>query len=174
LQHIRHNGVQTPALEVDKAFNEFDADAVIRALLPDLLADEPTALEVMRNPRESRAEFQRLFELLIGRWISGEHATSGVESWDCFVERVADGLQRLLDQADKSQNIAVFTSGGTITALLHLITGVSADKAFELNWQIINTSLSRLKFRGSEVVLASFNSQVHLDLLKAPELITYR
>jgi len=174
LQHIRHNGVQTPALEVDKAFNEFDADAVIRALLPDLLADEPTALEVMRNPRESRAEFQRLFELLIGRWISGEHATPGVESWDCFVERVADGLQRLLSQADKSQNIAVFTSGGTITALLHLVTGVSTDKAFELNWQIINTSLSRLKFRGSEVVLASFNSQVHLDLLKAPELITYR
>ena len=48
------------------------------------------------------------------------------------------------------------------------------DKAFELNWQIVNTSLSRLKFRGREVALASFNSQVHLELLKAPELITFR
>ena len=49
-----------------------------------------------------------------------------------------------------------------------------AAKAFELNWQIVNTSLSQLKFRGSEVSLASFNSHVHLQLLKAPELITYR
>lgn len=176
LQQVRQSGLQTPELEIDRAFNEFDADAVIRALLPDLLHSEPTALEVMRTARENRAEFQRLFALLINRWISGEHAKPGLESWAEFIERVAAGLQRLLAQAktENRQNIAVFTSGGTITALLHLITGVSADKAFELNWQIINTSLSRLKFRGPEVILASFNSQTHLDLLKAPELITYR
>lgn len=174
LQNIRDGGLHAPELELDSAFNEFDADAVIRALLPDILHNEPAALDVMRNPRDSRAEFQRLFELLIGRWISGEHDKPGLETWRGFVERVSDGLQRLLLQADNRQSIAVFTSGGTITALLHLITGVSPDKAFELNWQIINTSLSRLKFRGPEVVLASFNSQVHLELLKAPELITYR
>ena len=68
----------------------------------------------------------------------------------------------------------MFTSGGTIAALLHLITGVSAAQAFELNWQIVNTSLSQLKFRGREVALASFNSHTHLQLLKAPEFITYR
>ena len=79
-----------------------------------------------------------------------------------------------LSRPRAEHNIAIFTSGGTITALLRLITGVPADKAFELNWQIVNTSLSRLKFRGREVALASFNSQVHLELLKAPELITFR
>ncbi len=55
-----------------------------------------------------------------------------------------------------------------------MIVGVPPLKAFELNWQIVNTSLTRLKFRGEEVSLASFNSHVHLELLKAPELITYR
>ena len=54
------------------------------------------------------------------------------------------------------------------------MAGVPADRAFELNWQIVNTSLSRLKFRGRDVALASFNSHVHLELLRAPELITYR
>ena len=68
----------------------------------------------------------------------------------------------------------MFTSGGTITAVLQQIVGMPAIKAFELNWQIVNTSLSRLKFRGDEVSLASFNSHVHLELLRAPELITYR
>ena len=84
------------------------------------------------------------------------------------------GLNRVLDLASHQQNIAVFTSGGSITALLHLLTQIPASEAFKLTWQIVNTSLSQLKFRGREVTLASFNSHVHLQLLKTPSLITYR
>ena len=174
LSQLHEAGLTVPPLEVDAAFNEFDADAVIRALLPALLPEEPEALHVLRNAAQHRAEFQRLFARLIGRWICAEYEQPGLQSWRAFVEQVQAGLNRLLEQAERKQNIAVFTSGGTITALLHLITGVPADKAFELNWQIVNTSLSCLKFRGSQVSLASFNSHVHLQLLKAPELITYR
>lgn len=163
-----------PALEIDDAFNEFDADAVIRALVPGILDKEPEALDILRNGANNRAEFQRLFAKLIDRWVSGEHNVSGLQSWQAFVSQVEGGLKRILELADSKQSIAVFTSGGTITALLHLITEVPASKAFELNWQIVNTSLSLLKFRGREVSLASFNSHVHLQLLKAPELITYR
>ncbi|MGA4323524.1 histidine phosphatase family protein [Ectopseudomonas hydrolytica] len=168
----RMNGA--PALDIDEAFNEFDADAVIRTLLPDLLPEEPEALHILRNGAQNRAEFQRLFAKLIQRWVSGEHDKPGLQSWQAYVDQVEGGLRRILEQAQSKQNIAVFTSGGTITALLRLITGVPAHKAFELNWQIVNTSLSQLKFRGNEVSLASFNSHVHLQLLKAPELITYR
>ncbi|MDH1263636.1 phosphoglycerate mutase family protein [Pseudomonas sp. GD03944] len=174
LAQLEAAGVGIPALQVDAAFNEFDADAVIRALLPDLLPEEPEALHVLRNAAQNRAEFQRLFARLIGRWISGEQDKEGLQSWQGFVEQVRGGLDRLLADAGNKDSIAVFTSGGTITALLHLITGVPPANAFELNWQIVNTSLSCLKFRGSQVSLASFNSHVHLQLLKAPELITYR
>ena len=174
MRQLSSSGQAIPDLQVDAAFNEFDADAVIRSLLPGLLDEEPEALHVLRNGPQNRAEFQRLFALLIGRWISGEHDQPDLQSWQAFVEQVQGGLARLLQQADSKQNIAIFTSGGTITALLQLITGVPAAKAFELNWQIVNTSLSCLKFRGSQVSLASFNSHVHLQLLKEPELITYR
>jgi broad specificity phosphatase PhoE len=167
-------GLIAPALETDQAFNEFDAEAVIRALLPAMLPDEPEALEVMRNAAHNRAEFQRLFALIIGRWLGGEHDTPALQSWLAFVEQVQAGLDRILDSAGPSDRIAVFTSGGTITALLHLITQMPAPQAFELNWQIVNTSLNHLKFRGREVSLASFNSHAHLQLMKAPELITYR
>ncbi|OYW91166.1 MAG: hypothetical protein B7Z23_08600 [Pseudomonadales bacterium 32-61-5] len=97
-----------------------------------------------------------------------------MESWQGFIERVEGGLNRLLEQAGPKDRIAVFTSGGTITALLQLILGMQSIKAFELNWQIVNTSLSQLKFREKEVSLASFNNHVHLELLKNPELITWR
>lgn len=167
-------GVTDLAVETDEAFNEFDAEAVIRALLPALLPHEPDALHTLRNAAHNRTEFQRLFAILVGRWHDGRHPTPDTESWAAFVARVQGGLHRLLDQASSGANIAVFTSGGTITALLHLITGLSAAQAFELNWQIVNTSLSQLKFRGREVALSSFNSHTHLQLLKAPELITYR
>ncbi|MEE1865906.1 MULTISPECIES: histidine phosphatase family protein [Pseudomonas] len=174
LQSMHDSGVQVPQLETDDAFNEFDADAVIRSLLPGLLPDEPEARHILRNGAQNRREFQRLFALLIQRWHGGEHACEGCESWHVFVERVEAGLHRVLDQASHGDNIAIFTSGGTITALLHRVIRITASQAFELNWQIINTSLSQLKFRGSEVALASFNSQAHVQLLKVPELITYR
>lgn len=168
-----HQG-ELPTLEIDSAFNEFLADEVIRAHLEDLLAVEPDAMQVFSNAASHRAEFQRLFRYVIQRWISGNHEKDGLESWQSFLDRVHAGLRRLLDQADSKDRIAVFTSGGTITALLQLIVGMPAINAFELNWQIVNTSLSRLKFRDQEVTLASFNSHTHLELLKNPELITYR
>lgn len=174
LEQVVAAGIEVPGLEIDSAFDEFDADAIIRALLPALLPEEPEALDILRNAGQNRGEFQRLFALIITRWVSGTYDTPGLESWLGFVERVQAGLQRILEKAEPSHNIAIFTSGGTITALLHLITQMTAAQAFELNWQIINTSLNRLRFRGREVALASFNSQTHLQLMKAPELITYR
>jgi len=165
---------QLPPLEIDSAFNEFHADEVIRAHMDDLLAFEPNAMQILANAADHRAEFQRLFQYVIQRWVSGEHEKEDLESWQCFIDRVQGGLSRLLDQADKKDHIAVFTSGGTITALLQLVIGVPPIKAFELNWQIVNTSLSRLKFRDRDVALATFNNHVHLDLMKNPELVTYR
>ncbi|MCU1717466.1 histidine phosphatase family protein [Pseudomonas sp. 5P_3.1_Bac2] len=174
LEQLQAAQLPVPTHELDSAFNEFDADAVIRALLPDMLGEEPQALEILRNAKQNRAEFQRIFAKVMTRWLSGEHPKAGLQSWSEFVSQVQGGLGRLLEQAHDKQHIAVFTSGGTITALLHLITGIAPAQAFELNWQIVNTSLSCLKFRGQQVSLASFNSHTHLQLLKAPELITYR
>lgn len=174
LEQYAKAGLTPPTIEQDVAFNEFDADNVIRHLLPELLPQEPEALHILRNGAQHRTEFQRLFALLIRRWVNGDYASTDVPTWPGFVSQVAGGLQRLLQLAQSTDNIAVFTSGGTIAALLHLITGISAEQAFALNWQIVNTSLSRLKFRGSDVTLASFNSHTHLQLLKAPELITFR
>ena len=172
----QYNALDLPAppLEIDAAFNEFDGEAIIRALLPDLLSTEPHAVNVLRNGAQNRSEFQRIFALIIDRWLAGTYDPPGLESWLGFVERVQAGLQRILEAADNSHKIAVFTSGGTITALLHLITRMPAAQAFELNWQIVNTSLNQLKFRGREVALASFNSHTHLQLLKAPQFITFR
>ncbi len=174
LQRCATTGLPAPELEINPAFNEFDAESIIRGLLPAMLADEPDALTIMRNPKEHHIAFQHLFARIIGRWVTGHHDQPSHETWQGFVGTVRGGLEQLLAQAECGDNIAVFTSGGTIIALLHLITGMPPDSAVNINWQIVNTSLSRLHFRGNEVTLASFNSRLHLELLRVPELITYR
>lgn len=174
LRRMAAAGLNAPELEVDAAFNEFLADEVIQAHLPDILETQPDALHILENAANHRAEFQRLFAQIIARWVSGEHDKEGLQSWQSFVDRVATALRRLVAEADRKDRIALFTSGGTITAILQLIVGMPAIRAFELNWQIVNTSVSLVKFRGEDLALASFNSQAHLELLKNPELITYR
>jgi broad specificity phosphatase PhoE len=174
LEPLRAAGISAAPLEVDSAFDEFDASATIRYLLPAMMKDEPGALETMRNAGENRSEFQRLFALIVARWLSGEYDVPGLQSWAAFVAQVQAGLARLLERASPGERIAVFTSGGTITALLHLITHMPALQAFELNWHIVNTSLSQLKFRGTKVSLAAFNDHSHLQLMNSPQLITYR
>ncbi len=69
LERLESSGLATPELEVDPAFNEFEADAVIRAHLPDLLDEQPEALHILRHAAEHRAEFQRLFSTIIARWV---------------------------------------------------------------------------------------------------------
>ena len=128
----------------------------------------------MRNAAHNRAEFQRLFVRLLDTWVGGDYDAPALQSWQAFLDQVSGGLQRLLEQAQGRERIAVFTSGGTITALIHLLTGMPVASAFAMNWQIVNTSLSCLKFQGERVTLASFNSHAHLQLLNTPSLITYR
>lgn len=174
MQRLAAAGQSVPELEIDAAFNEFIADEVIQAHLPDLLHTEPDALHILENAANHRAEFQRLFSTIIARWVSGDHEKEGLQSWQSFVDRVERALRAILAQADKKDRIGIFTSGGTITAILQIIVGMPAIHAFELNWQIVNTSLSLVKFRGDDLALASFNSHAHLELLKKPDLITYR
>ena len=163
-----------PALNIDSAFNEIDADAVVRLIAPKFLDQEPLALESLRNPLQDRAEFQRLFAMIFQRWAAEVDDIPKQLRWSTFTQTVNAGLQRVLNTAKADEHIGIFTSGGAITAVLHLLTEIIPSKAFDLNWQIVNTSLSRLKFRDDSVVLTSFNSHAHLDLLKDKKLITYR
>lgn len=81
LQQFSVAGLATPALEVDPAFNEFDAFGVLSALLPGLLPDEPNAVAALTHAAHDPAEFQRIFDLIVARWVSGTWDTPELESW---------------------------------------------------------------------------------------------
>lgn len=174
LAQMQYASCPPPVPIIAPAFDEFDADALIHTLLPQVLAKEPHALTVMQNIKEHRNEFLRLFTRLMEGWINEEYDIGSLETWSAFTERTYSGFTRILETANPDDQIAIFTSAGVISALLQRILAISPLKALELNWQIINTSFNRLKYRSDALTLASFNGQEHLELLKNPELITYR
>lgn len=174
LEHCAKAGLSVPSLEIDPGFNEFDAERVITELLPVLLRDQPNALQILQEPAKHSAAFQQLFSQAAAHWVSGQYSQPTHYLWKDFLGTVEQSFNAVLERVKGQESVAIFTSGGTITALMHLLTQMPASKAFELTWQIVNTSVSRLHVRQHQATLAFFNSRAHLELLKAPELITNR
>jgi broad specificity phosphatase PhoE len=173
METLVETGLALPALETDGGFDEFDAAGMVQALLPLLEADEPHAQQIMRNAAHDHNEFRRLFGLLVEHWLEGGRDPTELEGWPAFLGRVEAAFLRVLNQARPQENVLVFTSAGVITALLHLITQMPANRAFEASWQIVNGSLSVIEFQGRALSLGCFNSDAHLRLAHSPELVTW-
>ena len=170
--HVAHKKV--PPLELLGDFNEYDSAAVIKALFPDMAKDDPSLNDDLPRMFASKDSFKRVFEAAMLRWVTGEYDTPATERWEEMKARVAGALRLLMDRHGRGRTIAVFTSGGAIAAFLAPVLGVSGERAMRLNWQLINSSVSRFMYNEERVTLAGFNTITHLELAGDPSLITYR
>lgn len=113
-------------------------------------------------------------EEAIARWTGGAHDDDYAESWPAFRTRVRGALDRLagLD----TRHIFAFTSGGPITAIIQYLTGAADARAFDMNWPLVNTGMTRLRFSAETgaISLATFNAHPHLEQAGDPGLVTFR
>lgn len=153
-------------------FNEYDAVGVLSRLVPVLVEKDAWFAELVRAFEQSRVNsaFQRMFEIAMSAWMSGEPAVPGVETWPEFRDRVRGALRHVMT-GEGSRRIAVFTSGGPI-ALAVQTAMQSPERLFlDLNWRVRNCSITEFLFRESRVTLDSFNATPHLD---PAQEVTYR
>ena len=69
----------------------------------------------------------------------------------------------MIDQPGRGQNVAVFSSGGAIGALIAGVLGVRDETALQLGYAVQNTGVSELRYSGSRrISLSRFNSLAHL------------
>jgi broad specificity phosphatase PhoE len=164
---------QSPLL-IDRAFNEFDHQGMIHAYLPLVARENPQFSASIQTLLGDAKAFQRLFDLIIACWIGGREGVAPVaETWEAFQLRCLDGLRRIA--ATPAKQVVVFTSGGVITAALRAALDLDADKAFHLNWEILNASVHRFKLDpDGSLRLQRFNEVAHLEVQQIPELLTYR
>ena len=94
-----------------------------------------------------------------------------LENWATFRGSVKRGLNKILADGEKGQVVGAFTSGGTISAAMGHILGMTDEvRIIELNGLVYNVSISEFLFTKDKLTLKAFNTIPHLTDEK---LITY-
>jgi broad specificity phosphatase PhoE len=170
------SGEEWPAATVVDALDEYQAEELVRYCLPQIAALDPRLAELASSfeqaaPEERPRAFERLFQGITRRWVSGEIDPAGVESWPGFRGRVHRALANILSTANGGRRIVVFTSAGPIATAVQMALGLTDPKTLELSWMMRNASFTEFLFSGDRFSLSCFNTHPHLD---GPDLITYR
>ncbi len=161
--------------EIIPELNEYDAESVVKYLAPQLAARDPDFRKLaeanLGEGPDRNKRFQKMFEPLMLRWITGELDSPQVESWRDFRERVGRGLLRVTSGQSRGRRVAAFTSGGPIGVAVQMALHAPDKTGLELNWRVRNCSLTEFLFTGGRLSLDSFNAIPHLD---DPALWTFR
>lgn len=173
----RRAGLPWPETIVCDEFDEYHAELVLKQALPKLVEEQASLRQLYdemleaTEPAERLRRFQRVYEVVIGRWAVGELDLPDIEGWPAFVKRVQRGLNRVVGEYGSGRRVALFTSGGPVGVALQRALETSVGKTLQIAWMVRNGSFSEFLFSGDRFTLSSFNRFPHLN---APELLTYR
>lgn len=167
-------GLATPEPSLLPGLDEYDSGAILKALLPAMLREDPSLEASLDGMYQDRRSFQVIYEGAMRRWVSGQYDLDGCETWRAFQERAASAWQQVLTGHQSGKTVVAFTSGGPIAAILQQALGLEDQMALKMTWVIKNASLTSVFYNGRDLTLSSFNSTAHLEQHGDPGLITYR
>jgi broad specificity phosphatase PhoE len=174
INYYTANNLPVPRPEIFKALNEYDSMAVWQALVPELSLEDPSIEKDAAAMAGEKKAFQRLFSKVMNRWISGHYDAGGIPDWQDFKQRVNRGLSDIIARHGSRKQIAIFTSGGPISVAVQTALELSDNKTLAVSWQLLNASITRIKYNDSGMMLAVFNDVTHLELAGDERLLTYR
>ncbi len=173
----RSEGLSWPEPMLLPEFDEFRAESVMEQTLPQLVENDEHIRGLHQAFQEAASRdqrfktFQRVFEVVIGRWARGELMTPGIEPWAEFCARVQRGLRQLSHNGSRGQRVVIFSSGGPVGVAMQKALDLSTDATLRSAWMVRNSSYSEFLFSRDRFTLNSYNSSPHLT---DPGLLTYR
>jgi broad specificity phosphatase PhoE len=156
-------GQDLPAL-ILPGLNEYDSEAVVRAIHP-----EP--LEAPTHPEAVKQHFRLLRQGLLA-WMKGESAPEGMPSHADFAAGVADALERVLALGVGSQ-VLIVSSGGPISTAVAQVLKAPPETCVELNLRIRNSAVTEFAFNPKRHHLVTFNTLPHLDTVETRGHVTH-
>lgn len=156
-------GADLPALALP-GLNEYDSEAVVRAIHPEPLTPP--------NDAEGVKQHFRLLRQGLLAWMRGETAPVGMPTHADFAAGVADALARVL-ALGVGRQVLIVSSGGPIATAVAQVLATPAETFVELNLRLRNASVTELAFNPKRHHLVTFNTLPHLDSLEARALITH-
>ena len=176
-ERYQSSGLEWPELQVLPDFDEFQAELVIERTLPGLRESDSHIRDLYQDFQNSqnRAEqferFQRIFEVIIGRWAIDELPVEEIEPWDDFVARIGRGLNRITQNAARGRRIVVFSSGGPVGIAMQRALNLTTADTLKTAWRMCNSGYSSFVFSGDRFTLSSYNSVPHIA---DRDFLTYR
>lgn len=146
--------------------NEFDGEAVVRALYP-VLPPSPRP----DDPAESFRHHFRLLREGLEAWMAGRTAPEGMPAHPDFVAGVAQALDLVRERY--TGDVLMVSSGGPISTAVGLVLGVGGSTVIDLNLRMRNSSVTEFHVMPKRQLLVSFNGIPHLEHGVAAEWITF-
>jgi broad specificity phosphatase PhoE len=134
--------------------NEYDSEALIRAIHPEPLPPADT-------PERVRQHFRLLCDAL-AQWMGGTISPQGMPGWDDF----SDGVRAALDLVRRQhvgQNVLLVSSGGPISTAVGQVLGTAPEVTIALNMRIRNSAVTEFSVAPKRLMLQTFNALPHLD-----------
>jgi broad specificity phosphatase PhoE len=158
-------------INVSESFREFDSRDVMERHSPGF-RDRHHA-RIKAGEIATHKDYHEVFVQGIQRWVSGRHDPEYRQSWPVFRDRVREGLRDLIEAYAGLETVLLVTSGGPLTVLFQVMTGMSDTAVFDMGYNLLNCGLSRKHTVGDQLQLRSFNAVPHLEIARDPELVTY-
>ncbi len=163
-----------PEIVYDSRLNEYNAEEVFTILLPTLLADKPDLKIHFDKLFTDKKSFQIIFKEIMNMWTSGSYDMKGTATWDDFTKGVYGFLNDRMEDHSSSKKIAVFTSGGPISAIIMKILSLNTGTSMHIMNRIVNSSITRIRFTRYKIMISSFNEYSHLEQAGGKDIITFR
>ncbi|MGB8132206.1 MAG: histidine phosphatase family protein [Candidatus Angelobacter sp.] len=170
-------GLPWPEPAVLPEFDEFQAEIVMERSLPGLIESDSDIQRMHQafkgaqtRPQQFKI-FQRIFEVVIGRWADGKLPLDGIEPWVDFSARVQRGLAKFPANGKRGQRISIFSSGGPVGVAMQRALDLSTEATLKAAWMVRNCSCSEFLFSAGRFTLSSYNATPHFT---DPEFLTHR
>ena len=157
LQMLGEKGEQVPEVCRMEGLNEYPTENIFRALGPIAVEANPSLREHIGRLMTDRRSFQKVFEALMSMWASGRYDRAGLVSWNDFTAGVNRAIDEILARDGSGKNVAVFTSGGSISVAVSRTLNLTSDDTMRVAEQIVNSSITRVKSTTDRIMLFTFN-----------------
>ena len=144
--------------------DEYDADAVVRAVHPEPLA-KPTDAEGVKH------HFRLLRQGLLA-WMRAETQPEGMPTHADFAAGIADALARVR-AVGAGKQVLIVSSGGPIATAVSQVLGCPPETFVELNLRIRNSAVTEFAFNPKRHHLVTFNTLPHLDTAETRGHVTH-
>ncbi len=168
------NNTPAPEIKYDTRLNEYDTEIIFSILSPVLLAEKPQLEKYYANLLSDKKSFHIIFSEVMNMWCSGKYDMKGTATWDEFKSGVYGFLDDIMKNYPSGKTIAVFTSGGPISAAVMKVLSLNNSKTMLIRDEVANTSITRFKYTSDRIMLSTFNEYSHLELSGGKNIITYR